>query len=386
MKFFLCILVIFSLSACNRDHALEATAEDKSSDVELVPLWIVRDIKKVSLGAMAYSLDGTRLAALDTDRQQVFIYDTATYKEVASISTKVLSNPNTLWHLIDENERGVTNSSLGVAHIALSSDNKTLAGATLFGFFFVYVSGNTPFIRLWDVNTGKEILDITGHNIPDNNGRNLGRAWALAFSPDGNLLASGGNGNFFALWDARRGTHLHTLTMQQDLPASAALIAFSPDSNTIACGNGRTIELWDVNTGAHLRSFKQHRLAHVVAFSPNGGILASGANAIDLWDVKTGEKVKTFAGHINYATALAFSPDGNTLVSGSITGNVRLWNVAARGQIDYLAELDGREVGHPSSIASISFSPEGKTFSSVDWEGNVFLWELTYPAANPDAQ
>jgi WD40 repeat protein len=132
-------------------------------------------------------------------------------------------------------------------------------------------------------------------------------------------------------------------------------VAFSPDGQTLASGSwDSTIKLWDALTGA-LRSTLEGHTDGVtsVAFSPDGQTLASGSDdsTIKLWDASTGALRNTLKGHKDWVTLVAFSPDGQTLASGSHDSTIKLWDILT-GQV-----LDTTIAG--GYISRISFSEDG---------------------------
>jgi len=119
-------------------------------------------------------------------------------------------------------------------------------------------------------------------------------------------------------------------------------VAFSPDGQTLASLSvDETVSLWDV-ASLHMASVQKVRrlpghfsglyeIGPALSFSPNGLILASGSRdgTVRLWDVASGRELWSLKGHSNLVTSLSFSPDGRTVASGSLDTTVRLWNVAS---------------------------------------------------------
>lgn len=236
-----------------------------------------------------------------------------------------------------------------------------------------------------------------------------GSVYSVAFSPDGQILASGGvaegegGAGEVVLWDAHDGTLLRRLLGHEGAVHS---VAFSPDGTTLASGGGDydsdhpkpgEVILWDVQTGDMQRKFEadgwlwdaqannmvRRPVGHAkrvssVAFSPDGSMLASGSwdNTVRLWDVQTGELVRElsdFGGRMRTVTSVAFSPDGSIVASGGSTneGKVRLWDPQT-GEL-----LRALEAPHLGGVTSVVFAPDGQTLASA---GNVLdqtvkLWD-----------
>ena len=121
-------------------------------------------------------------------------------------------------------------------------------------------------------------------------------------------------------------------------------VAYSPDGQTVASGsNDKTIKLWNVKTGKLLQTFEGHsKWVNSVAYSPDGQTLASGSNdnsvgevlasgsfddTIKLWNVKTGKLLQTLEGHSISVNSVAYSPDGQTLASGSGDDTIKIWRL-----------------------------------------------------------
>jgi WD40 repeat protein len=157
----------------------------------------------------------------------------------------------------------------------------------------------------------------------------------LALDPVGQFMAMFGTDprskkRRLALYDLRTGHELHSLEEGSALRCEA--LAFSPQGEYLASGSGENaVKLWDVASGRELHTLWGHggwQGVTALAFSPDASRLASGAsdNIVKLWDVVTGQEVLTLKGHTKPVTGLAFSPDGHRLASCSEDGTVRIWD------------------------------------------------------------
>lgn len=205
-------------------------------------------------------------------------------------------------------------------------------------------------MKLWNVRTGECCNTLQGH---------ASQVYAVAFSPDGAILASGSEDHTVKLWDVRTGREVKTLlghtggvqsvafAPQPDAITSVPLQQNSLQGNILASGSkDHTVKLWDVRTGRCVRTLQGYTNAicsvafvpqwdansrdqEVVSKQETSQILAAGGSdhTVKLWDIRTGCYLKTLPGHFNWVWAVAFNPQGNILASASQNQTIKLWDL-----------------------------------------------------------
>jgi hypothetical protein len=154
-----------------------------------------------------------------------------------------------------------------------------------------------------------------------------GEVWCAAFAPDGRRAVSGGQDGTMRLWDVETCRELQKLDGHKGGVISAT---FSADgSRILSAGADATICLWDVTTGREIRRFRGHTMsARRALFLPGEQrILSAGDWTMRLWDVATGRELHRFLGHSRGIWGLELSPDGRSVVSGSLDHTVRRWQI-----------------------------------------------------------
>ena len=216
-------------------------------------------------------------------------------------------------------------------------------------------------IQFWDIATGEPILSCTGH---------AGWVHGIVFSPDGKLLGSASSDQTVKLWDTFDGSCVKTLTGHQQRVRS---IAWSPDGKLLASGSSdATIRLWNIHSGECLNILSGHQsYVWSVAFSPDGTMIASGSEdkSIRLWDRTTGECQQILVGHHLWVRSIAFSPDGKLLASGSGDRTIKIWDLGT-------GKCSNTLTGHTQRLRSIAFSPDGKLLASGSGDRTVRLWHV----------
>ncbi len=200
-----------------------------------------------------------------------------------------------------------------VSNLAISPDGKTGASATQKMFQF---NSETTF---WDLQTGKVIGKL----------ENPTPTTSLVFSPNGEILALGGDDGTIKLWDWRKSELLHTLEHSKAIKA----IAFSRDGQTLVSESlDETVKVWNPHTGTLISTPIENSdltFINAVALHPSGQVLASasgGENSqLRLWNLQTGSKLNTLTGFSSSIFSLAFSPNGQTLISGNHDGTITIW-------------------------------------------------------------
>ena len=294
--------------------------------------------KRIRPKGLVFSPDGRTLISMSTidDRQHVLMWDMTHYTLIKQLLT--------------------CNS---VESLDLSPDGKILT---------------TSEGLLWDLSTGQQIASLEGAKS------------IMAFSPDGRILASGGE-RAIILWDVATRQPIgpplegHSLWDYN--------MSFSPDGKILASASRKSVELWDVANHQMLAPPLEGHQSDVysVAFHPNGSMLASGSfdGTIILWDIATLQPLAQLSREIEqepqdseYATTiswrlkntgLAFSPDGKILAS-TFERDVLLWDVTT------YQPLGEPLRGHSYQVENIAFSPDGKMLASRGWDNKIILWNL----------
>ena len=343
------------------DHGYEIRSVSFSPDGTMVASASRQEVNlwEVASGALVYVLEGKALQVFSVSYSR----DPAVLASGASYGTVQV------WNLARAKVRTYSDQGGFVESLAFSPDGRTLASAT----------EGSVFLR--DLTTG-EATALTEHMevIP-----------GLAFSPDGSTLATTAYAwdGSIDLWDVATGRRTATLTGASRDRA----FAFSPDGRTLAQGVFRgEVRLLDVATGAVIGRLGPMRTIqspdHVtdvtsVAFSPDGGTLAAGTDedVIYLWDLESKTRIRTLLGDVDLisfgpdgfntiqVTRLLFSPDGRTLASGSSSGQVRLWDLAAG------TSTAPSISGHEHGVLALSFSPDGSTLASGS-NDRARLWDV----------
>jgi WD40 repeat protein len=190
-------------------------------------------------------------------------------------------------------------------------------------------AGDNAVVQLWDVTTGKPGLKLEG-----------AADWllAVAFSPDGKLVAAGGHEGKVFVWDAASGKKV------ADFPAVAppapnttpatnvvSALAFSPDGKLLAVGgHDAAIHLFQAGDWKYVRSMAGHGSSVTsLAFHPTGTVLASASKdrTVRLWNPANGQPIKSLEGHGAWVQGVVFVSQGTRLASVSADQSVRLWDL-----------------------------------------------------------
>src|SRR5712692_2585317 len=247
--------------------------------------------------------------------------------------------------------RTLTGHGGDVLAVAFAPDGRLLASGS---------SDQT--IRLWDPVTGEERKLLRGHT---------GAVRTLAFAAHhSQLLASGSTDGTVRIWDGAQGREMKTLSGRL---GAIRGVAFAPDGQSLASvGDDGSLRLWDWQAGKETKATKSRPgTLHSVVFSPDGTALATGGSEslAYLWDVATLGRRGVSTGHAGAVQAVAFAPDGALVATGAADGGVRLWDMATGQERRALP-------GQAGSVYAVAFTPDGRLVAAASANGTIQLWNV----------
>ena len=255
----------------------------------------------------------------------------------------------------------------GVQENAVETTNQVLSLSNLNSWPLLAVGSGAGLV-IWNIDTGTLVRTITGH---------YGPVTSAAVSPDGTLLATGGDDKTARIWRLSDGKQMQILI---DSMSGISSVTWSPDGQFLATGTVQTgnrydykIRIWRVSDGVLVRTLTGHtNFVQSVAFSPDGSLLASGSSDLTwkLWDPNTGDLVRTVAGHTGGVYSVTFSPDGQSVATGSYDYTSRVWRRSDGGFLRSLPE-------HGFLVRSVAFSPDGNVIATASADNTVQISEVT---------
>jgi len=204
---------------------------------------------------------------------------------------------------------------------------------------------------------------------------------ALVFSPDGqSLFVAAGDAGLTGVAYHFRATDGKLMRKLEGHTDALYAIALSPDGKVLATGGyDQKIKLWSTSTGIELKLLKGHNgCVNGLSFRPDGKVLASACadRTVKLWDVSTGARLDTLSQPLKEQYAVAFSPDGKTLAGGGADNRIRFWRVSEKA-LEGSNPILASRFAHEGAILSLLFAADGETLISSAADKTVKLWNPT---------
>lgn len=250
--------------------------------------------------------------------------------------------------------RSAAHSPPSIASVAFSPDGRLIA------------AGGQGTVTLIEAATGRVLARLSGH---------AGMVTAIQFSPAGQVLAAAGGlpgrSGEIRLWDVKAHRLRQTLSGHRD---ALYALAFRPDGKQIAAASyDHNVSVWNLAAPPLPKILKDHTdSVYAVAFSPDGRLIASAAGdrTVKVWDARTGRRLYTLSEATAELYALAFRPDGKQIAAGGADKTLRTWNITPQG-----GSLAHSALAHDGPILRVAYASDGKSIVTAGEDRRIKRWD-----------